>query len=103
MPRKKADAAPAAPMVPPPEAVIILEPVESPLAAVALPPGSPPPEWSEAIPILADYIKARERDDIVLVRVTYPGAAPHIYQSKFSGIEVTDGPLSCTYSDGSTE
>lgn len=58
------------------------------------------PEPAVEIPSLRDYIVANERDDIVLVRVTYPGASRHIYQGRFSGIEVTDGPLSCQWSDG---
>jgi hypothetical protein len=55
------------------------------------------------LPTLADFIKSRERDGIVLVRVTYPGAECHVFPGKFSGVTVTAGPLSCLYADGSTE
>jgi hypothetical protein len=55
------------------------------------------------LPSLADYIAARERDSTVLVRVTYPGAQPHVFQGKFSGVVVADGPLSAQWSDGATE
>lgn len=55
------------------------------------------------MPTLADYIKARERDGIVLTRVTYPQATPHVYAGMYSGIVVADGPLSCTWSDGSKQ
>lgn len=81
-------------------------------------PAAPPAEWPaeleppEALvsppvkadlPSLADYIKARERDGVVLVRVTYPGAEPHVFPSKYSGVTVADGELSCLYADGSTD
>lgn len=56
----------------------------------------------QEIPKLADFIAANERDGIVLVRVTYPGAEPSVFNGKYSGIVVADGPLSCTYADGST-
>jgi hypothetical protein len=60
-------------------------------------------EEAQPIPPLADYIQAHERDGIVLVRVSYPGAEPQVFQGKFSGVIVTDGPLSRQYADGSTE
>ena len=56
----------------------------------------------DSMPTLAGYIAQHERDGIVLVRVTYPGAEPHVFSGKYSGIVVADGPLSCTYADGST-
>ena len=54
------------------------------------------------MPSLAAYIAANERDGIVLTRVTYPQATPHVFPGVFSGIVVADGPLSCTWSDGAT-
>lgn len=61
------------------------------------------PEPAAELPRLADYIAHRERDGVVLVRVSYPGVEPHVFQGRFSGVVVADGPLSCTYADGSTE
>jgi hypothetical protein len=55
------------------------------------------------MPTLAAYIAANERDGIVLTRVTYPLAPPHVFPGVYSGIVVADGPLSCTWSDGSTQ
>ena len=52
---------------------------------------------------LAQYIAARERDGIVLVRAAYPGAVPHVFPGIYSGIVVADGPRSCTYADGTTQ
>lgn len=57
----------------------------------------------QALPSLAEYIKARECADVVLVRVNYPGAQPHVHQGRYSGIVVEDGELSCQWSDGRTE
>ncbi len=54
-------------------------------------------------PTLAAYIAANERDGIVLTRVTYPLAPPHIFPGVYGGIVVADGLLSCTWSDGSTQ
>lgn len=92
MPRKKAEPAPA--VAADADAIYNISPSDFPAIKAAIERDPPP---------LADYIANHERDDIVLTRVSYPGATPHIHQSKFSGIEVVDGPLSCTYSDGSTE
>ena len=52
---------------------------------------------------LAEYIAEHERDDIVLVRVTYPGAEEHVFPGRFSGITVTDGAPSRLYADGTAE
>lgn len=54
------------------------------------------------LPSLSEYIAANERDGAVLVRVNYPGAEPHVFPGIYSGVVVADGPLSCTYADGST-
>lgn len=61
------------------------------------------PAQEEAALTLAQYIAARERDGIVLVRVTYPGAEPQVFPGTYSGIVVADGPRSCTYADGTTQ
>lgn len=57
----------------------------------------------QSLPSLDEYIAARECADVVLVRVNYPGAQPHVYQGRYSGIVVEDGALSCQWSDGRTE
>lgn len=84
-----------------------LSPAADPVAPPAEVEPSPevvaPPPVKADLPSLADYIKARERDGVVLVRVTYPGAEPQVFPSKFSGVTVADGELSCLYADGSTE
>jgi hypothetical protein len=63
----------------------------------------PQAERVQDLPSLPDYIASRERDDVVLVRVTYPGAEPHVFQGRYSGVVVADGPLSAQWSDGTTE
>lgn len=55
------------------------------------------------LPSLADYIAAREHPDVVLTRVSYPGATGHVFSGRYSGVLVVDGPLSCQWSDGRTE
>lgn len=78
-------------------------PLDTPVTA----PPEPPPVVATApapdLPTLAEFIKANERDGIVLVRVTYPGAEPHVFPGRFSGVTVADGPLSCLWADGSTK
>lgn len=56
-----------------------------------------------AIPSLEEYIRANERDDIVIVRVWYPGENARIFQGRYSGIEIKDGELSCQWADGTKQ
>jgi hypothetical protein len=50
---------------------------------------------------VAEFIKAHERDDNVLVAVWHPDADGGIHQGIFSGIRLNRGPLAAQYSDGS--
>ena len=74
-----------------------------PVTAVTPPPDVAAVADAAGMPSLAAYIAANERDGIVLTRVTYPQAVPHVFPGIYSGIVVADGPLSCTWSDGTTQ
>jgi hypothetical protein len=50
---------------------------------------------------VAEFIKAHERDENVLVAVWHPDADGGIHQGIFSGIRLNRGPLAAQYSDGS--
>lgn len=50
---------------------------------------------------LAGYVESMERDGAVLVAITHPDATPGVYQGRYSGIRMSPGPKSATWSDGS--
>ena len=56
---------------------------------------------------LQAYIAAREgkylNDGIVLSMVSHPQETPRVFDGKYSGIRITNGPMGCMWSDGTTE
>ena len=74
-------------------------------APEAVPAAAPAPA-SSVVPLLGDWLADMEQRHIsagvVLVRATHPDATPGIYTGRYSGVHLAVGPVSATYSDGTT-
>jgi len=96
------DAAPA----PVDEPIALEQVVEAPPIEVAEPESAAAPAPDEPAPELDDFIAAHERAaqsvDLVVTAISHPDAKPRHHQGVYSGFPIGRGPLSATYSDGST-
>lgn len=88
-----------------PAAPAVIDAPEPPVDAAPAP-AAPAPVADEPIPDLDDYIAGHERAaqavDLVVTAISHPAAKPRHHQGVYSGFPVDRGPLSATYSDGST-
>jgi hypothetical protein len=59
----------------------------------------------EAVPTLDAYIAPREarKLPVVLSSVTHPAPDRAIFEGRFGGIRIEQGPIGCVWSDGSRE
>lgn len=104
----------------PAEAPVVETPVAADVAAVEQPivevvedapvvatePTTTPPAPAE-VPELTDFLRqaeaARIADDVVLVSASHPNATDgQVWQGIYSGVRLSRGEMSATYSDGMT-
>lgn len=120
MATKKSNTAPAAPVPAPDTELAATAPAAEPETAAeadqpepAEPEAPPAPEApeppapaTEPMPALEDYIavheKAAQAVDLVVTAISHPDTKPRHHIGVYSGFPLTTGPLSATYSDGST-
>ncbi|MBS1169521.1 MAG: hypothetical protein H6R01_439 [Burkholderiaceae bacterium] len=50
---------------------------------------------------IAQHESVAQEKGIVVTSITYPKAEEHVFPGVYSGIVITSGTLSATYSDGS--
>ncbi|WP_208281722.1 hypothetical protein [Massilia oculi] len=70
-----------------------------PEAAAAPAPDKPVPELDDFI---AGHERAAQDVDLVVTALSHPAAKPRHHAGVYSGFPIAPGPLSATYSDGST-
>jgi hypothetical protein len=90
----------------PPEAEQPAEPPTEPSAPAPDEPVTQEQPAADPVPELEDYIAQHEAAaqdaGLVVTAITHPTAKPRMHPGVYSGFPISTGPLSATYSDGST-